>query len=204
MLKNNLPSLLLLPAFAFAFQPEALADIKPDGFNLTYGQYLPIRSARNADYDNVRIGLVWEWEEPLYQWDSVQLDGFFELSGSHWNSTLKSKNKSPNSASEIWAVSFSPVFRVMPIRPLWENVTPFIDAGVGGTWISEKDLEKEKTSPINMGGHFQFEVRLMAGFRFGNEQQYELRYGWIHYSNADLYKHNESMNFHLVTAGWYW
>ena len=196
--------LLLIPAYTLTLHSNAHADLKPDGANIVYGQYLPVRSARNADYNNYRVGLVWEWEKPLYEWDSFQLEGFFELSGSHWHSTLKSKNKSPNSADQIWAASFSPVFRLSLTHLSYENISPFIDAGVGGAWISETDLEKEKTSPINMGGHFQFEVRLMAGFRFGNNQQYELRYGWIHYSNADLFEHNESMNFHLVTAGWYW
>ncbi|AMO55511.1 hypothetical protein GZ77_09800 [Endozoicomonas montiporae] len=148
--------------------------------------------------------MVWEWEEPLYEWNNLQLGGYFELAGSHWRSTLKSTNKSLNTASKVTAVSFSPVFRFTSQHPAWGGVKPFVDAGVGGTWISEKNLEKENTSPINMGGHFQFEVRLMAGIRFGEQKAFEFRYGWIHYSNADLYKHNESMNFHLATLGWYW
>lgn len=195
--------LLALAATTVTSCPS-FADIVPDGINVTYGQYLPIRSARNADYENVRLGMVWEWEKPLYEWKSFHLSGFFELSGSHWRSRLKSNNKSPDSASQIWAASFSPVFRFSSKQPLWGSVIPFIDTGVGGTWISEKNLEKENISPINMGGHFQFEVRLMAGVRFGPKQKFELRYGWVHYSNAELYKQNESMNFHLATLGWYW
>ena len=69
---------------------------------------------------------------------------------------------------------------------------------------SDPDLKQEHPSGINMGGRWLFELRLMAGFSFGDRQQYDIRYGWFHYSNANLNTLNESMDFHTITLGWRW
>ena len=55
-----------------------------------------------------------------------------------------------------------------------------------------------------MGGRWQFEIRVMAGLLFGERQQYEISYGWVHYSNAGINEMNESIDFHMLKAGWRW
>ena len=185
--------------------PAQALNWVPDGANVGYGRYLPVVSGRDANISNYRLGLVWDWDKKLYQSDSLELGGYFELAGNVWKSNLSaSDNPSPDGKDRASAVSFSPVLRLSSRHPVWGTAIPFVDAGVGGTWLSEVDLEKEKKSPINMGGHWQFELRLMAGLRFGERQQYEVRYGWLHYSNAHINNQNESIDFHMITLGWRW
>ena len=180
-------------------------DWTPDGVTLGYGQYLPVVNGREADFDNYRLGLLWDWDTNLISSERTRLDGYFELSGSFWKSGLSaSDNPSPEGKDKATVISFSPVLRLSPMNSLWGTTKPFIDIGAGASWLSEEDLEKKKRSPINMGGHWQFELRLMAGLLFGERQQYELRYGWLHYSNAHLRDKNESIDFHLMTFGWRW
>lgn len=197
----------LIPGLALSIMmtPVYALDFIPDGINATYGRYLPVVSGRKANFNNYRLGLVWNWDKNLFNSERVKLDGYFELAGSFWKSGLSaSDNPSPDGKDKANVFSFSPVFRLSPVNPVWGSVRPFLDAGVGAAWLSEVDLEKEKKSPINMGGHWQFEIRLMAGLQFGERQQYEVSYGWVHYSNAHINDMNESIDFHMLTFGWRW
>lgn len=81
---------------------------------------------------------------------------------------------------------------------------PFLDVGVGLSYQSEQDLEKKLRSPINMGGHTQFEIRTMLGIQFGDSKQYELTYGWFHYSNAYLHSQNEGLDFQMLGMTMKW
>ena len=185
--------------------PSVAMDWTPDGITASYGQYLHVKSGRDASYNNYRAGLVWDWDKTFYQSENITVGGYFELTANSWQSKLSaSDNPSPDGKDKATAISFTPVFRIASRAPLWGNTRPFADIGIGGAWVSEKDLEKEKKSPINLGSHWQFEIRLMAGVQFGERQQYELRYGWLHYSNANLADLNESIDFHAVTFGWRW
>ena len=193
-----------LALFAIVSPAKAL-NLLPDGINASYGRYLPVVSGRKADFNNVRLGLVWDWDTNLLPSERVRLDGYFELAGSFWKSGLSaSDNPSPDGKDKAYVFSVSPVFRLSPVNPVWGSTKPFFDAGVGAAWLSEVDLEKELKSSINMGGHWQFEIRLMAGLLFGKRQQYEVSYGWMHYSNAHINKQNESIDFHMLTFGWRW
>ncbi|AMO58712.1 hypothetical protein GZ77_17540 [Endozoicomonas montiporae] len=185
--------------------PASALDIRPDGLSASYGQYLPVVSGRKANYDHYRIGIQWDWGDELYRSDSLVMSGYFELGGSALKSRLNaSDSPSPEGKDKATVVSFSPVFRFSSAHPLFGNAFPFLDAGVGGAWFSEKDLEKEKKSPINMGSHWLFEVRLGAGFTFGEGQRYSVSYGWLHYSNGGLARLNESIDFHSVSFAYRW
>ena len=196
---------ILLAGALLASGPIMAMDWTPDGVSASYGQYLKVKSSRDASYNYYRVGLLWDWQSPLYQSENLTVDGYFELAGSSLQSRLNaSDDPSPDGKDRATIISFSPVLRVSPSQPLFSNAYPFIDAGIGGAWFSEKDLEKEKKSPINLGSHWLFELRLMAGLAFGKQKQYEVRYGWLHYSNAGLASQNESIDFHAITFGWKW
>ncbi|MGI9275839.1 MAG: acyloxyacyl hydrolase [Endozoicomonas sp.] len=180
-------------------------DLTPDRLNVSYGQYLPVVSDRGAEFNNYRLGLTWNLTDSLYESDSIRLGAYYEVAGSSFQSRLTSSdNPSPDGKDQATVFSFSPVLRLTSSDSLWGTTSPYFDAGVGAAWLSEKDLEKKKKSPINMGGHWQFEIRFMAGLMFGERQQYELGYGWLHYSNAGLNGQNESIDFQAITFGWSW
>lgn len=185
--------------------PASALDFIPDGVNLSYGQYLPLVNNRTADYHNYRLAVVWDWDADVALSENLKLDGYFELAGSLWKGYGVSKDKpATNAKDQSRVISFSPVLRLTSRQPVFASARPFLDIGAGAAWLSEINLEKELTTEINMGGRWQFELRLMAGMQFGERQQYELSYGWYHYSNAGINEVNESMDFHLLTFGWRW
>ena len=187
-----------------SFQTKAL-DLSPDGVSVSYGQYLEVVSDRKANYNNYRAALQWDWGNELYRSDSLTLNGYFELAGSSLQSRLsESDNPSPDGHDSATVISFSPVLRFSSTQTVFATMRPFIDIGAGGAWFSEKDLEKKRKSPINMGSHWLFELRLAAGVTFGQNQEYEIHYGWLHYSNANIASQNESIDFHAITFGWRW
>ncbi len=202
-MKRAIASLCLSATLLIQTQSAHAEDFVPDSINVSYGQYLDLVSSRSADFTNLRLGITWDWKKGFYQSDNMVLSSYFELAASSWKSNLTaSDNPSPDGKDKVTAISFSPVLR-MAFLPK-ASVRPFIDLGVGAAYLSEQDLEKEKKSPINMGGHSQFEIRVMAGIEFGSKQQFELSYGWFHYSNAGLHSMNESIDFHLATFGYKW
>ncbi|CAM3543430.1 acyloxyacyl hydrolase [Parendozoicomonas haliclonae] len=179
--------------------PAAGMDLVPDGISVTGGKYLHSK----ADLSNTRIAMRWDWNRDFLSSPNWRLDGYFDLGYSRWRSHLSAKDQpSPNGANKAWQVGFSPVFRLTSETN--STVKPFFDFGVGVSYQSEKDLEKKLKSPINMGGHTQFEIRTMVGLQFGAKKNYEISYGWYHYSNANLHPLNEGLDFQMLTLGFNW
>ena len=191
---------LLLACLLFtAVVPKSVAmDWAPDGVALGYGKYLHDR----ADLSDYRASLLWDWNQDWLASPAWRLSGYFDLSLNHWKSHLsQSDQPSPDGASKVWAVSFSPVLRLESVIAAAFNV--FFDGGVGLSYQNKKDIEKKLKSPINMGGHSQFEIRTHVAVRIGGQRQYELAYGWFHYSNANIHAENEGLDFQLVRLT-YW
>ena len=78
--------LILGLALFIVILPVKALDLLPDGVNASYGRYLPVKSGRKADFNNYRLGLVWDWDTNLLRSERVKLDGYFELAGSFWKS----------------------------------------------------------------------------------------------------------------------
>ena len=196
---NKLSGLMLaLGVMVLPLSTQAL-DLTPDGIAVGYGKYIKSK----ADLSNTRVSLQWDWNRDFISSPNWKLGGYFDLAVSNWRSHLSAKDQpSPEGAAKAWAVSFSPVFRFEPETNMM--LAPFFDFGVGASWQSKKDIEKKLKSPINMGGHTQFEIRAVAGVRFGTNKQYELSYGWFHYSNANFHPKNEALDFQMAELGWRW
>ena len=127
------------------------------------------------------------------------MQGYGEFSFGYWKSTLQpAQVRKRTGAKQIYQFSLSPVLRLTTQQPLFDNITPFVDAGVGGSYQTAKNLEQEHSSGINMGGHWQFELRLVTGITFGQKETFEISYGWFHYSNAHLNAHNEGLDFRTI------
>lgn len=78
------------------------------------------------------------------------------------------------------------------------GAAPFIDLDVGLSYQSEGDIEQQHLSGINMGGHWQFEIRTMVGLNLGPGNPFAVSYGWMHYSDAYLSDANEAMDFQTL------
>ena len=168
-------------------------DLIPDGISISGGKYLQDK----ANITKARVAVRWDWEKDFISSSNWTLDGYFDLGYSQWQSRLSANDEpSPTGADKAWQIGFSPVFRLSPQTHY--AFAPFLDVGVGLSYQSEKNIEKKLKSPINMGGHTQFEIRTLVGARFGENKNYELSYGWFHYSNAHLHSQNEGLDFQVL------
>ena len=198
MEKGTLRSIALAMAITPALSPAY--DLTPDGVSVGYGHYLQ----NKAELDDYRASLRWDWNKNwLEDSDTWRLTGYSDLAINFWTSRLGPEDQpSPDGESDVYAISFSPVFRLE--HNTSDAMHLFVDAGVGLSYQSKKDIEKKLKSPIKMGGHTQFEIRSMVGSRFGDLMQYEVSAGWFHYSNANFHDQNEALDFGVVQFGYWW
>nr|MDT0250957.1 acyloxyacyl hydrolase [Endozoicomonas sp.] len=187
-----LAALSILPAFSHA-------DWQPDRISLAYGQFISPFANRHAETGQYRLGIAWDLSGSLWSSDSLLLQSYAELALSNWKSTLNpSENSSRTGADSVKQISLSPVFRLTSTSPLVGETSPFLDFGVGISYQSEEDIEQQHLSGINMGGHWQFEIRTMVGLNLGESNPFEVSYGWMHYSNAYLNNANEGLDFQTL------
>jgi lipid A 3-O-deacylase len=152
---------------------EEKSDSFIDSISLSMGQ--------NTSHNNIyRVAVQSDFNKKLYKNDYGYLDGYFDLSYSRWN--YKNEN--------IRGVSFSPVF-VYYFDTNYKNIKPFIDFGIGATYISKTSVAEKELST-----HFQFEDRIGVGFE---TKSYRIGLSYFHYSNADLDQPNEGMDMIMLT-----
>ncbi len=173
------------------------SDWKPDFISVAYGQFMSPITSRQADISQYRLGLAWDLPGPLWRSSNVVLQGYAELAIGQWRSHLDTE-KTQTGARVVNQISVSPVLRLTSAKPFWGSSRPFVDLGVGASYQSEEDIEQHHPSGINMGGHWQFELRGMVGLSFGQVHPFAISYGWMHYSNAHLLNINEGMDFHTL------
>lgn len=182
---------------------SSLADWMPDAVRAGYGQYINLAIKRNADIRQYRLGIIWDITDNLWSSENIRLKSYAELGVGYWKSELNPAfDPHRIGARTVKQVSLVPVFRFMAQSPLMETAYPFLDIGIGPSYQNQEDIEQEHLSGINTGGRFQFEIRLLAGMEFGNQQQFELSYGWMHYSNASINDINEGLDFQTIQLGY--
>lgn len=86
-------------------------------------------------------------------------------------------------------VGFTPVLRVSE-----EKGATYLEIGIGANYFEDKTIHRGKV----MGTHFQFGDVIGAGFRFGRQQQFEVGYRFLHYSNAGISTQNPGIDLHLI------
>lgn len=138
----------------------------------------------NEDIDIFRIGLQRDFAKSWLQDRSWGISGFWELSASHWDSD--------DANDSIDAVAFSPVFVYSPNRTT--GFKPYIDVGIGIALISAQELGDRDLSST-----FQFEDRIGIGARFGNKQQHDLNFRFLHYSNLGFSSPNDGIDIYMLS-----
>ena len=188
-MQKTLLFLMLLIAF---FSANLRADWTPDRINLAYGQFFSPLANRQAELDQYRLGINWDLTQALWASSHLLLHSQVELGFSQWRSTL-SNDSWRFGAKKARQISLSPVLRLTGSH----STSPYLDMGLGVSYQSETDLEQKHSSGINMGGNWQFEIRLMLGINLG-ATPFSLSYGWLHYSNANLASINEGLDFQTL------
>lgn len=193
---------LLFPLFVSSSAADA--DLAPDALKVGYGHYVNLSTKRTADIKQYRLSADWNFKNDIWSMENFLLESYVELGLGYWISELNPTYDVYRIGSKrVNQVSIVPVFRFITKSQVLDSVYPFLDIGVGPSYQDQKDIEQEDLSGINTGGRFQFEMRFFAGVLFGHEQQFEINYGWMHYSNANINDINEGLDFQTLQFGYH-
>ncbi len=131
----------------------------------------------NGNIDGYRLGLQTEFTSWLHGHD-IPLSGYIEGSLNYWN----------GSGDESYAIAVAPVF----VLPLCNNCnyTPYVEAGIGIAFISEKKIDDR-----DLSSSFQFENRVGVGIKT-KEIDFHVRY--MHYSNGSTSQPNDGLDLFLA------
>jgi len=112
------------------------------------------------------------------------------LVNTHIETTVSGIDGKKSGANKgVVVAGVTPVIRLIP-----KGSPGYFEAGIGLNYFSEKDINAEK----RVGTHFEFGDFVGLGMAFGNRQQTEIGYRFLHYSNAGISKHNPGLDFHQV------
>lgn len=116
----------------------------------------------------------------------------WESSAAHWHAARESNSSGPHTLN---LVTTGPMFRFQKATPFL-GMLPYIEGGVGASWLSEKEISGRKLSL-----HFQFEDKIGVGVRFGPAKAVDVGFRLYHYSNGSLKTPNSGMNMYMVSLG---
>ncbi len=134
--------------------------------------------------DVVRIGVQKPFLSRWVESSTGSLSGYFELSYNVWDKSGDTTN----------GVAFSPVF-VYRFNPAeYQHITPYVEAGIGAAYIDDYHIAGR-----NLSSNFQFEDRIGIGVLI---DRVDVKFGYMHYSNADLKSPNDGIDIFIGTVGW--
>ena len=134
-------------------------------------------------FDIYRLSIKKDLNKYFFEKKYKYLPKYYETSLGYW--------KGQNS-SNLYSVSFTPVFRYIFVK--YYDVKPYLEAGIGGTYITKTKIEQE-----NFGTHFQFENIIGIGFKL---YDFDISYRYMHYSNAGIDKHNSGADVNVISISY--
>ncbi|RUO72958.1 acyloxyacyl hydrolase [Idiomarina ramblicola] len=105
----------------------------------------------------------------------------------HVEAALNHWQDSDNTADNITALTISPILSWQITgtqRPL------FVEAGIGGSYF-----DKTKISNRRLSTQFQFEDRVSLSWQYSHNSKARIALGYTHYSNADIKRPNDGLDF---------
>lgn len=163
---------LFISILFFLIQINASDIIKVDNLTFGYGNSV-------EDIDIYRVTTRKDLNEYFFGTTSDFFPKYYEASWGYWRG---------ENGDALGALSFTPIFR----STFFENyaISPYIEAGLGSTYITERKLQEE-----NFGVHFQFESLLGFGFKLDDM---EITYRYMHYSNL-WHGHNSGITLNYIS-----
>lgn len=155
----------------------------------------------DADQDLYRVAARIGWDKRWFDEADGDwyLGGYFETGVMYVDST-SNDTQVDDAEDNLHGLFFTPVLRFQR-EPYSNGVAPFVEAGVGVSYLSETHIKSDSFTGSDLGSHFQFEDKIAVGARFGQTQQYELSLNFLHYSNADLEKPNHGITAYTLGFG---
>lgn len=109
----------------------------------------------------------------------------------HLEGAINHWQDSNNTLDNITALTLSPVFAwklAGTKRPL------YLEAGIGGSYFEETELGDRQLST-----HFQFEDRIALAWQYSETSHARIRFGYSHYSNADIKQPNDGLDYYWLS-----
>ena len=191
---NDLMSFAILGAigsFGLAcYEEKAPCSFKPgvDTDKLTFS--FDVGADRSTKHINLSVGT--DWQEPVFENNSLAITGRLETRLHHWWST----SKSPSNKSG-YLLGITPVFHYQPRHYTIGNTSmiPFAEMGGGPYLMSDITIENEyKSTQFQFGSIFGLGVK---------NKTFEATYRYLHISNAGIEMPNPGTDFHSIHIGYY-
>jgi len=147
-----------------------------DGFGMTAGD--------GESIGVIRLGVHKDWEKRWFADSSWFLTGRWEAELGHWGD---------GGSADL---SITPILQLKPSSADSKS-HPFLEVGIGPHILAEDDMNDKK-----MGGNFHFGSHVGVGYRFGDQNNWELSYRLQHLSNAGIEDKNPGVEFHLIRLGY--
>lgn len=171
MKRNSIFSLFILLLFFCSVKSHAL-----DHISLGLG--------KSRDSINIyRLGVRKEFGVEWFESKIGYISGYHEVSLNYWEYSRES----------IKGAMYSPVF-IHEFSRLHRNIFPYLEAGIGVGYISEKTIKRR-----NLSSHFQFEDRAGIGAKLGKQKTHDLSVRYMHYSNAGIWQPNDGIDIFIFS-----
>jgi hypothetical protein len=141
---------------------------------------------KGKDTNMGRLGVQWNWNEPLFKNDSVVLKGYWDASVGYWHT------KDSAGTHSVGDFGITPVLRLQTNGS--DKFVPFVELGIGAHYLTEKTITQNKQFSTN----FQFGDHVAAGIKFGERDAFAIAYRLQHLSNAGIDHPNPGINFHQI------
>jgi len=158
-----------------------------------------------------RLSATKPWKRKWFEGGRAHLTGYWEASVALFENDVESRSTNPaadvgdnrgasRGAAYLWNIAVAPVFRLQFTLPAKNGkgqalIQPFLDLGVGVSFMSDREFRTGKERSRPLGSYFQFEDRGAVGVKVG---RWEVAYQRMHYSNLNLARDNFGIDAHLL------
>jgi lipid A 3-O-deacylase len=156
---------------------------------------------RDQDHEDLRAGLQWGWNRRWLQRSAGHLTGYWDLSIAHWRTDVRRGGANDSGSARMTGLAFAPVLRLQFAELGTIPIAPFFEIGIGLALLSDDEFRSGRRNSLQLGSHWQFEDRAVAGARFGSDGRFEFAYQLLHYSNANLASGNRGLDSHMLMLG---
>jgi lipid A 3-O-deacylase len=139
-------------------------------------------AGKDASINTYRVGVQKYFSSSIYSNETITLSGFHEVGFGSWRG---------NNHDKIDVISYSPVFTLNFNSFDGAKLKPYIDAGIGVSYISKKHINDRRFST-----GFEFEDRVSLGVSIDGIDVY---FRYMHYSNGGFKRPNDGLD--IVSIG---
>lgn len=173
--------------FALLLSSTASYALIPNAIHASYGW------GDEYNLQGSEVGVEWSWDLNLIT-GLIGLNGFWSFDIAHWHSDADPAVRN----RDIQIFSFGPMIRLQTISPLFNWLTPYIEAGISPSYMTDDHLAGN-----DLGSKFTFRDTIGGGFMLGKNQHFLVSYHYYHYSNAGLANPNDGIDVqYVVTLGY--